>query len=65
VTKERLNLIIKAVNAQAEDESLWFVAESITEAYIQQSLRWLHDVIETGNERALNGIIEQSKDHGL
>lgn len=59
----RLEMIQKAINAQAEDQSLWFHADHITEAYIQQSLRWLHRVIEDGDERALNSILEQAEDH--
>jgi hypothetical protein len=31
---------------QAEEEGLWFVAEHITEAYLQQELRKLHAAIE-------------------
>ena len=34
------------VDEQAEDEGLWFIAESIIEAYFQQELRRLHIVIE-------------------
>lgn len=34
------------VNEQAEDEGLWFVAETAPEAYLQQELRRLHSVIE-------------------
>lgn len=34
------------VDEQAEDEGLWFVAESITEAYLQQALRRLHAAVD-------------------
>lgn len=34
------------VQEQAEDEGLWFVAESISEAYLQNALRELHRAIE-------------------
>lgn len=34
------------VNEQAEDEGLWFIAATVSEAYLQQALRRLHDVIE-------------------
>ena len=34
------------VNMQAEDDGLWFIAETASEAYLQQSLRYLHDFIE-------------------
>ena len=47
---ERLESVIKdisfVVNRQAEDEGLWFVAETAAEAYLQQELRKLHAVIE-------------------
>lgn len=36
----------KIVAAQANDEGLWFMAESIVEAYFQQELRRLHEAIE-------------------
>lgn len=51
-----------AVDAQANDQTLWFVAETVTEAYVQQSLRWLHRVIEENDEEALQKIIDQSED---
>ncbi len=31
---------------QAEDEGLWFVAETAPEAYLQQALRRLHAAVE-------------------
>lgn len=34
------------IDSQAEDEGLWFIADSIVEAYIQQELRKLHDLCE-------------------
>ncbi len=34
------------VNEQAEDEGLWFIAETAAEAYLQQELRRLHALIE-------------------
>lgn len=36
----------RVVDAQAEDEGLWFIAETAAEAYLQQELRALHDAIE-------------------
>lgn len=41
------------VNKQAEDEGLWFVAETVPEAYLQRALRKLHAVIE-GREPPFN-----------
>jgi len=38
---------IKAlVDEQAEDEGLWFIAQTAPEAYLQQELRALHALIE-------------------
>lgn len=34
------------VDEQAEDDGLWFVAETVTEAYLQQALRRLHAAVE-------------------
>ena len=36
----------KVVAQQAEDDGLWFIAETAAEAYVQQELRKLHAVIE-------------------
>jgi hypothetical protein len=33
---------------QARDEGLWFVAEHVTDAYLQAALRRLHAAIEGG-----------------
>ena len=51
VEDERLR---EAVNSQAEDEGLWFEAKTAPEAYLQQELRRLHEIIEgkTGDECA-------------
>lgn len=37
---------IDVVNEQAEDEGLWFDAETLPEAYLQQELRRLHAAVE-------------------
>lgn len=66
IDKWRLNLL-KAVEAQANDETLWAVnipgqpfKVGIGEAYVQQSLRWLHQVIEENDLDALEWIVNQS-----
>ena len=41
-----LDQIQEIVNKQAEDEGLWFIAETVSEAYLQKALRELHMVIE-------------------
>ena len=45
-----MNDIQKLVNEQAEDEGLWFEAETAPEAYLQQELRRLHYAIENSNK---------------
>ena len=66
--RKKMELILEAVKAQAEDETLWAVNMpgeefriSVAERYMQQSLRWLHDVIEKDDENALRRIIDQAK----
>ena len=51
VEDERLR---ETANSQAEDEGLWFEAQTAPEAYLQQELRRLHEIIEgkTGDECA-------------
>ena len=36
----------RVVDEQAEDEALWFVAQTAAEAYLQQALRRLHAAVE-------------------
>jgi hypothetical protein len=43
---ERLIEIRTIVDEQANDEGLWFMAETAPEAYLQQALRRLHAAIE-------------------
>lgn len=38
--------LLELVDRQAEDEGLWFVAETAPEAYLQQELRRLHAAVE-------------------
>jgi hypothetical protein len=37
---------LEIVNEQAEDEGLWFVAQTAPESYLQQELRRLHAAVE-------------------
>lgn len=53
--------LLKAVDAQANDETLWVLEQSIGEAYVTQSLFWLHQVIEYNDMNALKLIVAQSK----
>lgn len=57
-------MIRQAVNAQAEDETLWIQPRHASEAYFMQSLRWLHSVIEDGDPEALKKILEQNPVRG-
>jgi len=59
--KDRLDMIKKAVAAQAEDESIWFNAKYIGESYLQRCLRQLHRVIEHGDAEALADIIQRAE----
>lgn len=43
---DRTAKILEMVNEQAEDEGIWFEAETAPEAYLQQELRKLHGLIE-------------------
>ena len=43
---EEIERLLALVNEQAEDEGLWFRAETCAEAYVQQALRRLHAAIE-------------------
>lgn len=43
---ERETRIAKLVEEQANDPGCWFVAQTVTEAYLQRQLRLLHAAIE-------------------
>ena len=44
--ERRLTRIRALVSAQADDDGLWFEAKTAPEAYLQQELRRLHELIE-------------------
>lgn len=44
--RDKIKELRKLVGKQAEDEGLWFVAQTAPEAYLQQELRKLHAAIE-------------------
>lgn len=44
--EETLVVQLALVHKQAEDEGLWFIAQTAPEAYLQQELRRLHGAIE-------------------
>lgn len=43
----RGQLLLDTVKEQANDEGLWFQAETASEAYLQAALRQLHETIES------------------
>ncbi len=47
---DRLALAQKIVDEQEADEGLWFVAETASEAYLQDALMRLHMAIEGAEE---------------
>lgn len=48
--KAQGSAVRELVDKQAEDEGLWFQAETAPEAYLQQELRKLHALIEKEHE---------------
>jgi len=44
--KAREEAVRAAANAQAEDDGLWFMAQTAPEAYLQRALRFLHSIVE-------------------
>ena len=48
MNEAQIKRVKKLVSEQAEDEALWFIAESAPESYLQQALRKLHKVLEAG-----------------
>lgn len=52
------SLARQLVDAQAEDEGLWFRAENAAEAYLQQSLRALHAAVEEAESAEPNSYSE-------
>ena len=46
--QDAVRALAELVAEQAEDEGLWFIATTASEAYLQQELRRLHHLIETG-----------------
>lgn len=46
----RIEIINNLIAEQAEDEGLWFMAETAPEAYLQQELRRLHAALDALSE---------------
>ena len=55
-------LLEELVATQAADEGLWFIAETAPEAYLQASLRKLHEAVEgkSSEQCALAAFKEQT-----
>ena len=51
-----LRPIQSMVNKQANDEGLWFRAQTAPEAYLQRKLRELHGIIEKLRDRRLEEL---------
>ena len=49
-----LTEIRRLVDEQAEDEGLWFIVETASEAYLQMHLRRLHALVEHFSEDQQN-----------
>ncbi|KKM01044.1 hypothetical protein LCGC14_1798340 [marine sediment metagenome] len=56
---EKLVVLRRIVDKQANDDGLWFAAKTAPEAYLQHALRMLHEIVEgkTSVERALELIV--------
>lgn len=52
MTDPRYQEALALVAEQSEDDGLWFVAETCSEAYLQEALRKLHAVIEGDSLRS-------------
>jgi hypothetical protein len=50
MVNDHLAKIRKLVDEQANNEMIWFIAQTAPEAYLQQELRRLHRVIEEGSD---------------
>jgi hypothetical protein len=44
--REDIRELCALVNEQANDDGLWFIAATVSEAYLQQELRRLHAEVE-------------------
>jgi hypothetical protein len=58
--KEWRDGLYELVDKQAEDEALWFDADYITEAYIQEALRKLHYAIEATRKEITNATKKEN-----
>lgn len=57
--------VMKLVNKQAEDEGLWFITQTVGEAYLQKELRKLHYSVEMADKEpylSLDEVINSMKE---
>lgn len=54
----KLALLKEYISIQAENEGLWFMAETATEAYLQQELRRVAWLIEEATEAQIQAEID-------
>lgn len=64
ILSDQLRRIRLLVDRQATDEGLWFVAETVTEAYLQQELRRLHATIEGRTAQECADSVLEGADEG-
>ena len=57
----KLALLKQYIAEQAENEGLWFMAETATEAYLQQELRRVAWLIEEATETQIQVEIDNHK----
>ena len=48
-TPQEMEKLQHIINRQAEDDGLWFIAQTAPESYLQRELRILHDAIESSD----------------
>ena len=58
MSRNKLKALQRLVDVQADNEGLWFDAERATEAYLQQSLRRLHNAVESDDLQQIESIID-------
>jgi len=57
-----LNELAQLMDDQANDEGLWFIAETAPEAYIQRELRKLHDAVEKVLDQRNDWLLQKLKE---
>lgn len=63
--EQSINNVLDLVSQQAEDEGLWFIAETAPEAYLQDALRRLHETIENELGDSKDSTQESDKNRNI